>query len=485
MSAPHRWIAAHAEHSPDAPALVYEGRSLSYAALDRAVRGLAARLAEAGVGLGDRVAFLGQNHPAQIIQLLACCRLGAIQVPLNWRLAAPEHAFILADSGAKLVMATADFAPAAQALGLPVLPAEAAWPAPGPVPETAEAGWAESIALLVYTSGTTGRPKGALLTQKALFFNALNAQHLFALTAADRVLTFLPLFHVGGLNIQTLPALYAGATVMLEPRFEPARFFAACRDFRPSLTLLVPAIMQALIGHPGWAEADLSSLRAAGAGSSDVPPALIEAFHARGVPIQQIYGATETCPIAIGQTRAEALAAPGSVGRPAFHAMAKVVGPLGEDLPEGATGQIAIAGPAILTGYWNQPEASAQALRGGWFLTGDVGHKDAAGRWWFTDRVKHVIISGGENIYPAEVERVLATAPGVREGAVTGRADAHWGEVPVAVVVPEEGFSREAVLAHFQGKLARFKHPRDVVLVGALPRTALGKVATGALRALV
>ncbi|MBE9603375.1 AMP-binding protein [Acetobacteraceae bacterium H6797] len=486
MTSPHRWIAAHAGHSPDAVALIHEGASLTYAGLHEAVQRLAGAMVAAGLRKGDRVAFLGHNHPAQIIQLLACCRLGMIQVPMNWRLAAPELAFMLADSGAKLVMATAEFERAAATLGLPVVAAEAAWPGGlDSAGEPPEWGAPEDIALLVYTSGTTGRPKGALLSQRAIFYNALNAQHLFSLTAADRVLTVLPLFHVGGLNIQTMPALYAGATVMLEPRFEPARFMAACTHFRPTLTLLVPAVMQALLSHPGWAAADLSSLRAAGAGSSDVPPRLIEAFHERGVPIQQIYGATETCPIAIGQTRAEALAAPGSIGRPALHARAKVVGMDGADLPMGETGQIAIAGPGILDGYWNLPEASRDSIRDGWFLTGDVGHVDAAGRWWFTDRVKHVIISGGENIYPAEVERVLATAPGIREGAVTGRADPQWGEVPVAVVVPGEGFSAQAVLAHFQGQLARFKCPRDVVVVEALPRTALGKVASSALRALV
>jgi fatty-acyl-CoA synthase len=226
--------------------------------------------------------------------------------------------------------------------------------------------------------------------------------------------------------------------------------------------------MQALVAHPRWASADLSSLRAVGAGSSDVPIPLIEAFHAKGVPVQQVYGATETCPIAILQTRAEALAAPGSIGRPAMHAECRLA----------PSGEIELRGPAVLRGYWKRDDA----LRDGWFATGDVGRTDPEGRFWFTDRLKHVIISGGENIYPAEVERVLATAPGVAEGAVVGRPDPKWGEVPVAVVVPADGFDAARVLAHFEGRIARFKHPRAVVTLPALPRTALGKVAVAELR---
>jgi fatty-acyl-CoA synthase len=231
--------------------------------------------------------------------------------------------------------------------------------------------------------------------------------------------------------------------------------------------------MTALVGHPRWRDADLSSLRAIGAGSSDVPVPLIEAFCAKGVPVQNIYGATETCPTAIVQTRAESLAAPGSIGRAAMHVEARL---------DPQTHEIQLRGPSVLRGYWNRDDA---LLPGGWFPTGDVGRIDEHGRWWFTDRLKHVIISGGENIYPAEVERVLATAPGVAEGAVVGRPDPQWGEVPVAVVVPAEGFDAAAVLAHFDGRIARFKRPRAVVVVEAMPRTALGKVATGALKAIV
>jgi fatty-acyl-CoA synthase len=413
------------------------------------------------------VGVLGHNHPSQLVLLFACARLGAIQVPLNWRLAAPEWQFILADSGTRLLCATTEMLDAARGAA-PEGCAVADATALGAGEPTIAVGDEQDPLLLVYTSGTTGRPKGALLDQRALLFNALNALHGFDLTAADRVLTVLPLFHVGGLNIQTTPALYAGAQVLLQPRFDPVAFFDAIERDRPTLSLVVPAVMQALVAHPRWASADLSSLRAVGAGSSDVPIPLIEAFHAKGVPVQQVYGATETCPIAILQTRAEALAAPGSIGRPAMHAECRLA----------PSGEIELRGPAVLRGYWKRDDA----LRDGWFATGDVGRTDPEGRFWFTDRLKHVIISGGENIYPAEVERVLATAPGVAEGAVVGRPDPKWGEVPVAVVVPADGFDAARVLAHFEGRIARFKHPRAVVTLPALPRTALGKVAVAELR---
>lgn len=480
----HRWIAAHADHTPEKIALRFDGQAITYAGLAGRVARMAAALAARGIGHGDRVAFMGANDPAQVILLAACARLGAMQLPLNWRLSTPELRFMLDDSGAALLMATAEFADQARDVAAGLCPImDAADPGEGETPE--ESGGAQDPVLLVYTSGTTGRPKGALLDQRALLFNALNSQHMHQFTRDDHVLTVLPLFHVGGLNIQTVPALHAGATVTLHRRFDPAAFFAECEESRPTVTLLVPAVMGALVAHPGWADAALSSLRMIGAGSSDVPLPLIAAFQGRGIPVQQVYGATEASPIAIYQLAEEALAAPGSIGRPAVHCQCRIVDPAGRILPQGQTGEIQIRGPNVLRRYWNAPEATAASLRDGWFATGDVGHVDANGRWWFTDRIKHVIISGGENIYPAEVERVLRSAPGIVEGAVCGRPDARWGEVPVAVVVPAGDFDRAAFLQHFEGRIARFKQPRDVVLVDAMPKTALGKVQLGVLRTLV
>lgn len=475
-----RWLERHADHAPERIALRFAGETITYGGLARRVASCAGAFAERGIGRGDRVGFLGHNHPAQVMALFACARLGAIQVPLNWRLAMPEWRFMLEDAGVQLLVATPDHLDAARRAAPPgctVLGFEE-----GGVVVAPAVGGDEDAILLVYTSGTTGRPKAAILDQRALLFNALNALHAFALTPEDRILTTLPLFHVGGLNIQTTPALYAGAEVILHPRFEPDRFFDAVEQDRPTLSLLVPAVMKALVEHPRWRGADLGSLRAVGAGSSIVPLSLIEAFHAKGVPVQQVYGATETCPIAVVQTRHEALAAPGSIGRPALHAECRIVDAAGNEVERGLAGEIHVRGPAVLRGYWGQDRG---LLPEGWFPTGDIGSIDEAGRWWFTDRRKHVIISGGENIYPAELERLLAQAPGVVECAVVGRPDPRWGEVPVAVVVPAEGFDAQSVLGYLDGRIARFKVPRAVIPVPALPRTALGKVAMAELRSLV
>ena len=414
-----------------------------------------AALRRDGVRPGDRVGWLGLNDPAMLATLFACERIGAALVPLNWRLAAEELQWIAEDAGLRLVRE----GPASSAVTPRAAPSEA-----------------RCEALLIgYTSGTTGRPKGAMLRREALHANAENARRLFGITPEDHVLTVLPLFHVGGLNIQTVPALLAGASVTLLAKFDPDAFFDAVETAHPSLTLLVPAVMAALVKHPRWAGADLSSLRAIGAGSSEVPLALIEAFHARGIPVQQVYGMTETSPIAIAQTREEALAAPGSIGRAAHLCQARI----------GAAGQIEIRGDNVMIGYWNQPDATAEALHEGWFRTGDVGHEDADGRFWFTDRLRRVIISGGENIYPAELERILAEVPGIAEFAVIGRPDPRWGEVPVAVIVAPPDFDEAEIHARFEAKLARFKHPRAVLRVPGLPRTALGKVQIEKLRELM
>lgn len=460
------------------------------------VDALAARLHGHGVAAGDRVAWIGWNDPMQLVLLAACARLGAIQVPLNHRLSVDELRWIEADADYRVLCAPTAPHRRPDTFAHPYIddltqrrrhepgvliddpwsfsdvvpptggPATVLHALPPPVP------W-DAPLLLAYTSGTTGRPKGAVLTQAAVAAHAQAAQALFGITPTDTVLTVLPMFHLGGLNIQTVPALLAGARVLLHRRFDPDAFFDALARDRPTLTLLVPAIMAALVAHPRWPTADLTSLRAIGAGSSEVPRPLIEAFHARGIPVQQVYGATETGPIAIAQTRAEALAAPGSLGRPVPGTEARLV-----------DGEIQIRGAHLLRDYWRDPAATGAALRDGWYATGDAGRVDADGRWWFTDRLRHMIISGGENIAPAEVERVLRDAPGVAEVAVCGRPDPRWGEVPVAVVVPAAGFDPAALLAHCEGRLARFKHPRAIVPVAALPRTALGKVNLMALRAL-
>ena len=487
------WLERRADLTPDQFALVWDNQRISYRALARQVSAAAHHLSAAlGVQRGDRVALLALNRPEYLVLLFACARLGAILVPLNWRLAPPEHLFMLADAGIIVLLlepefdATAALAaaqlPACRAIRLPLALADGAPAAP-----IDPAVGADARLLIVYTAGTTGRPKGAVLTHDALFWNAVNSIAAHDLTSADRVLTTIPMFHVGGLNMQTVPALHAGATVHLHRRFDPAATLAAIRDQRITVTVLVPAQLAALAQHPDWPAADLESLRLVTTGSAVVPPALIAPWHDRGVTVINVYGATETAPIATWLSAADARRKAGSCGKAALHGELRVVDDQGRDVAPGARGEVLVRGPNLLSEYWHDPAATDTALVDGWFHTGDIGHLDDEGFLYIDDRKTEIIISGGENIYPAEVEAVLAGVPGIAEAAVVARPHPKWGEVPVAVVVRRPGAALGAadVLAAFAGRLARYKQPTDVIFVDQLPRNAMGKIQKFKLRALM
>jgi len=481
------WIERHARFAPGAAAIRFEGAAISYAELARRIRCAAAVLADSGVARGDAVAYLGLNSPAQLVLLFACARLGAMLVPLNWRLAPPEHARVLADCPPRLLFVEPAFteharaiAGAARATGIDALDRDFAG---SRVPEGDE----NSALLLCYTSGSTGAPKGVVLTQRALFWNAVNSTHMHDLTSADRVLTTLPMFHVGGMNIQTLPALHAGACVTLHAKFDPAATLEALERDRITLTVLVPAQLDALMQLPRWASADLSSLRMITTGSTIVSEGFVRKASGRGVPVIQVYGSTETCPIAAYVRAADALRKAGSAGAPALHCEVKVVDEAGAELPAGGDGEILVRGPNVASRYWNAPGETAQTFVDGWYRSGDVGHFDAEGHLYVVSRKKDMIISGGENIYPAEVEGVLLECPAIEEACVVGRPEARWGEAVVAAVVLKRGcrMSEAEALALFQGRIARYKHPREVCFLERLPRSALGKVQKEAVRAAI
>jgi fatty-acyl-CoA synthase len=486
-------IERNAAFAPEKPAIHFEGATLSYAALNARIEQAARALkSEFGVSRGDRVAILSLNRPDYLVLLYACARLGALLIPLNWRLAAPEQMFILSDAGVKVLVLEQAFAA--------ILPALAE-----KLPDTAVVGldfapergnnWNSQLTqargdgrnphtdlscplLIVYTSGTTGRPKGAVLRQEALLWNGVMSQHMHGLTSDDHVLTVLPFFHVGGLNIQTTPALHHGATVSIHSRFTPETALAAFERDRPTLTVLVPAIIQAVTEHPSWATTDLTSLKAVSTGSTIVPQHLIDRFVARGIPVLQVYGSTETCPIAVYTRLRGDLSREGSTGLPGLCCEAAILDDAGHELPPGIPGEIAVRGPNVFFEYWGNEQATREALRDGWYRSGDIGRRDADGYFWVHDRKKNLIISGGENIYPAEVERVLGEHPGVVECGVIGRMDPRWDEVPVAYVIrrSESRVGAEDLKAHVQSQLARFKVPREIIFVKELPRTALGKV---------
>jgi fatty-acyl-CoA synthase len=487
-------LARNAAFSPHKAALVFEREVLSYRAFFERIETAARALkSEFGVSRGDRVAILSLNRPDYLVLLYACARLGAMLVPLNWRLAAAEQLFILSDASVKVLLleqafteilpalAAAlpnastvgfDFAPPRPGQGFDALLARAAGDSRNPHVDLS------CPLLIVYTSGTTGRPKGAVLRQEALLWNGVMSQHMHGLNSDDHVLTVLPFFHVGGLNIQSTPALHHGATVTILPRFTPDAALTTIARDRPTLTVLVPATIQAVTDHPDWAATDLSSLKAVSTGSQIVPPHLIERFVARGVPVLQVYGSTETCPIAVYTRLGGDLSRTGSTGLPGLCCEAVVIDDAGVELPPDTPGEIAVRGPNVFVEYWGNAAATREVLRQGWFRTGDIGRRDADGYFFVHDRKNNMIISGGENVYPAEVERVLLEHPDVADCGVIGRSDAKWDEVPVAYVIPRPGCRADAetLQAYLLTQLARFKVPREFVFVEDLPRTALGKV---------
>jgi fatty-acyl-CoA synthase len=460
-----RLIERWAQHTPGKTALHFQGEDLSYATMWSRIERVTRELAGLGIRKGDRIAFLGTNHPDMLVLLFAVARLGALLVPLNWRLIAHEHRAILADCAPKALFFEPDFEKAA--VGLPAARAvRLGERLPDAVPGIS--GEDEDEILIVYTSGTTGEPKGAVLTQSALIWNAFNSIHAHDLRQDDHILSTLPMFHVGGLNNQTLPALVAGATVTLHKRFEPGQWLSDTASRKPTLSLLVPAAMQAVIAHPDWAKTDLASLRMLYTGSMVVPASLIRAFHARTVPVGQIYGATETAPIATVLMAHDAFAKVGSAGKPAHHCEVRIV-----------DSEVQVRGSNVIRRYWNNPEATAAAFTpDGWFRTGDLGRWDDEGFLWIEGRSKDVIISGGENIHPAELESVLADCADIAECAVIGVEDRKWGETACAVVVRKSGsqIDEAGVLALFRDRLARYKHPRRVIFAQSLPKNALGKV---------
>lgn len=486
-------IERNAAFTPNKPALRFEGETLSYSGFVERISDMARALkSELGIARGDRIAILSLNRPDYLVLLYACARIGAILVPLNWRLALAEQSFILSDAAVKVLVLEKAFAdilphlrealPTAAVIGIDFVPPSGnsldallvQARGEGRSPQTD----LSCPLLIVYTSGTTGRPKGAVLRQEALLWNGAMSQHMHGLTSDDHVLTVLPFFHVGGLNIQTTPALHHGATVTIHSRFTPDATLAAFEHDRPTLTVLVPATIQAITDHPGWPAADLSSLKAISTGSTIVPQALIERLTPRGVPVLQVYGSTETCPIAVYTRLGGDLTREGSTGLPGLYCEAAIVDDAGNEMSPGTPGEIVVRGPNVFFEYWRNEAATLESLSNGWYRSGDIGLRDADGYFWVRDRKKNLIISGGENISPAEVERVLLEHPDVAECGVIGRPDSRWDEVPVAYVIKRKGCSVGAddLKVHIQSQLARFKVPREIVFVDDLPRTALGKV---------
>jgi len=495
------WMAKRRLKSPDKTALIYgDGSTMTYRQLADAADRVSALLWHRGIRKGDRVAYLGENSPEFLQVLFGAVQLGAVFVPVNTRLAPPEIAHVLGDSGSRVLIYDAELAPRIeQALAQHDVPhvietGEGAPERPGlaRIVRTTTAGHADAeVALddpaaIVYTSGTTGRAKGAILTHANLTWVSLNCIVDYDVVSTDVALMISPLFHVASLGMGALPVILKGATIVLERGFEPGRALELIERHGVTMLSGVPTTYQMMADHPNWAKTDLSSLKKLTCGGSAVPTRILNAYEERGMSFSQGYGMTETSPGATSLSPAMTRTKQGSVGLPHFFTDVRIADEHGAMVPRGTVGEIEISGPNVFAGYHGLPDATADAFTAdGWFRSGDLGYLDPDGYLYIADRLKDMIISGGENIYPAEVENVISDIEGVSGVAVIGVPDERWGEVPWAIVTVRDGASvtTEQVREFLDGKLARYKIPRNVVVVDELPRTASGKVRKADLRA--
>ncbi len=496
------WIAHYATATPDKAATIElpSGRRQSYGQMHERVGRLAAFLAARGVGCGDRVGFVAPNSTDILDLTFATWRLGGIVLALNFRLTAPELDFIIGDAAPKIVLCDselADIVAPLRASGNVELWLEthgdgrdsaferAIADAPGCLTDAVEQPL-EAQCMLMYSSGTTGTPKGVIITHGMLAFSAM-AGAAPGLTSRRSVsLAAMPLFHIAGMNVCCMPAITMGATTVLMRAFEPGAVLAAISDADLGVThfFAVPAAYNALAQHPDAASADYSRLLTALSGAETVPEPLVAWWLERGVAIQEGYGLTETAAQGCLLAHEEVTDRPGCAGKPLVHSRMKIMVDEATEAGPNETGEIWIKGAVVTPGYWNRPEATAAAFHDGWFRTGDVGRRDADGYFYIQDRLKDMYISGGENVYPAEIENVLYELEAIAEVAVIGMPHDQWGECGCAVVVPRDGHAVDIdlLVAHCTGRLARFKHPAEIVILDMLPRNATGKVLKHELR---
>ncbi|MCF8083701.1 MAG: AMP-binding protein [Deltaproteobacteria bacterium] len=491
-----RW----SELQPHKIALWFEGQGICYAELNVRVDQVCCWMESLGLSKGDRVGAMMNNCPEFLEIYLACSRLGAIFVPVNYRLATAELDYTLMDAQPRLLVFGAEYEAVITGLDLhtrlPSLLLSAVGGSVDPPgvlnfreqtasftpkrpfsPRPQGPADAEEPQVIMYTSGTTGRPKGAVLSHRKTFFNCLNADIFFQLKFDDIMLIVLPLFHSGGLFIQASPMLFKGGTLVIHSRFDALKTYEDIERYQATKFLGVPTVYRALLKVEPSQRSPLASLKVCAIGGEKTTPDLLVACEEAGFSLRQIMGQTETS-ILLWASEEASLRKPGTVGRPVFHGEVAVVDEQGQSVPPGEVGEIVSRGSIMMTEYWRDPEKTAETIRNGWLHTGDLAHRDDEGYFYLKDRVKDMYISGGENVYPAEVERVLRAHPHVADAAVVGVPDDTWGQVGHAFLIPKDGLvlSPGEVTAHCEGKLARYKWPRRFSFCREFPRTSLGKV---------
>ena len=482
-----------AQLNPERTAIIFEDQTIGYQELGDRVRRQATLLRNSGVCVGDRVGFLGFNQPAFLETLYAANAIGAIFVPLNFRLTAEELGFIINDAGIHTLVCDGEL----QAVVDPVMSklccrqyfctesSREGWgslleerAAAEPLDAIVSVGM-HDVSVIMYTSGTTGLPKGAMLTHGNLMWNNINSQLAFSGSRDDVVLTVAPLFHIGGLNVMTLQVFAMGSSVVLMRAFEPGAVLAAFDQHKVTHMFGAPAMFLFMSQHGDFAKTDFSNVVTFICGAAPPPESLLTLYAGLGIDFCQGYGLTETAPFASFLTPEWSIKKLGSAGQAPMYTDLRIVNDDNQPIATGERGEICIKGPNIMKGYWNRPEATAEAIdAAGWFHSGDVGYLDEDGFLFICDRLKDMVITGGENVYPAEIESVLYKHPAIAEVAVIGISDEKWGEAVTAVAAlhADQELTLEELRSFAESHLARYKLPLRLHLVAELPRNPAGKV---------
>ena len=482
----YKYLINHKKNTPNKIALIFENYKITYQDLVELIDLTEIYLLNNfNIRNKDRIAILAQNRIEYIFLLYACAKIGSILVPINWRLTRFEVKNILNDVKPKVIFTENKFKKVTNNFlkdtktNIISINLNSDFFDDIKKQENFNLNSHNKIKnnidkalLIIYTSGTTGKSKGAVLTQKALFYNSINSLHMHQFNKKDIILTVIPLFHVGGLNIQTIPALQIGATVVILRKFDLMETMKTLKNFRPTHTVFVPSIMKEILKLKNW-KLKLKSLKAITTGSTIVSPELIKTYEKNSIKVIQVYGSTETCPIAISQKIDEKRLPYGNTGKPALKTKIKLF----NNNNNNNYGEIGVKGYNLFSYYWNDTNNTKKAFTNGWFMTGDFAKKNNNNQYFILGRNKDIIISGGENIYPAEVERIINQDKNIDESAVIGVPDDKWEEVPIAFIkIKNKNFSSKKIVKNMQTKLAKYKIPKKLIKIKQVPKNALGKI---------
>lgn len=471
--------ARRADLTPDRPAVFFRGRWHSYADLDARAGRLAARLAEAGVGRGDRVALLALNHLAHVDLALAAPKLGFIHTPFNYRLAAAEQAELARYVEPRLLLHDARHADEARATGVPLRSLESyeEWLGGAGGPPSPPSLTPEDVHMLLFTGGSTGLPKAAMIPYRQVFYNAVNTAFSWDVTADDCVIQCTPAFHAA-FNVFATPLIHLGGRLVLQEVFEPGEYLELAEQHRATLLFMVPTMFQMLAEHPRFAAARLPSVRWAISGGAPCPDTVRARYAPRGIRFKQGYGLTEAGVNCFTMTADEAESHPQSVGKPMLHVEAVLRHPDGAPVARGEVGELTLRGPHVCLGYYRRPKETAELIRDGWLWTGDLARQDADGFYFITGRRKEMYISGGENVYPVEIETALYQQDEIAEAAVLGVPHERWGETGLAAVALKPGRRLDAaeLRQRLKHALAGYKVPQHFLFLDTLPKSAVGKI---------